>query len=319
MKTTFIKSTSIIAAVVTVLFFLPSKMQAQEETTSEEPAKEEVKKDKTPIRPAWNAGMLIETQTDLVWDKGTLEFVMQHRFGLLNADNGFDLAGIYGASNIRMGVNYGLLKNFNIGFGTQKNNMIQDLNWKYKILSQTKSNSMPIALTYYGNVQVDARDKSFFGANYQFTDRMAYFNQLIISRKFSRNVSLQVTANYSHFNQINDVTYPTLKHDNFGFGFAGRIKIRNSTYFIFEYDQALTTPGAYKWLPEDNNPALASEEVGLRNVSLGIEIATSSHAFHFFVTTYNGISYQQNMVYNTNYFADGAVLLGFNITRNWNF
>lgn len=324
MRTTRIKSTSIVSALLAMLIFIPFTTQAQEETTSEEVVVEKVEeakpeKDRTPIRPGWNAGMLIETQTDLVWDPGTLEMVMQHRFGLLNADNGFDLAGIYGASNIRMGVNYGIFKNAQIGFGTQKNNMIQDLNWKYKILSQTKSNSMPIALTYYGNVQVDARDKSFFGAEYAFTDRMAYFHQLIISRKFSNKLSLQVTGNYAHHNQLNSATYPTLKHDNFGFGFAGRYKVTSTMCILFEYDQALTTPGAYKWLEEENNPALAQDEVGLRNVSLGIEIATSSHAFHFFVTTYSGISYQDNMVYNTNYFTSGAVLLGFNITRNWNF
>jgi hypothetical protein len=197
--------------------------------------------------------------------------------------------------------------------------MIQDLNWKYKILTQTRSNSMPIALTYYGNMQIDARDKSFFGANYTFTDRMAYFNQLIISRKFSRTLSLQATLNYAHYNQINSATYPTLKHDNFGFGIAGKWKVASALNIIFEYDQAVTTPGALSWLKDENNPNAASEAVGLRNVSLGIEIATSSHAFHFFVTTYSGISYQENMVYNTNYFSDGAVLLGFNITRNWNF
>jgi len=311
MKTTIIKNTSTFFLILGMICFSAGNLFAQDE----EP---EQKEESKPIRPAWTASALVETQTDLVWNPKTLEFVFQHRFGLLNANNGFDLAGIYGASNIRMGVVYGLFKNFNIGFGTQKNNLIQDLNWKYKILTQTRDNKMPIALTYFGNVQVDCRDKTFFGSEYKFTNRLAYFHQLIISRKFSRSVSIQATANYAHYNQINTEIYPELKHSNFGFGVAGRLKLSSTMYLIFEYDQALTTPGALKWLKE-TEPSEKQNEVGLRNLSLGIEIATSSHAFQFFVTTYNGISYQQNLVYNTNYFSEGAVLLGFNITRNWNF
>lgn len=311
MKATLLKQTTTLFLILGMMCFGVGNAYGQEEEPEQE-------KESKPIRPAWTASALVETQTDLVWAPKTLEFVMQHRFGRFNANNGFDLAGIYGASNIRMGVVYGLFKNFNIGVGTQKNNLIQDVNWKYKILTQTRDNKMPIALTYFGNVQFDCRDESFFGSEYKFTNRMAYFHQLIISRKFSRNLSLQATANLAHYNQINQEVYPNLEHTNVGFGIAGRYKVSSTMYFIFEYDQALTTPGALKWLPE-SNPALAPDEVGLRNISLGIEIATSSHAFQFFVTTYSGISYQQNLTYNTNYYSEGAVLLGFNITRNWNF
>ncbi len=311
MKTTVSKQISILFLILGMICFGITSAYAQEE----EPEK---KKESKPIRPAWTASALVETQTDLVWDPKTLEFVMQHRFGLLNANNGFDLAGIYGASNIRIGLVYGLFKNFNIGVGTQKNNLIQDVNWKYKILTQTRDNKMPVSLAYFGNVQFDCRDKSFFGAEYKFTNRMAYFHQLIVSRKFSRSLSIQATANFAHYNQLNQDVYPNLEHSNFGFGVGGRLKISGAMYLIFEYDQALTTPGALKWLKE-TDPALAQDEVGLRNISLGIEIATSSHAFQLFVTTYNGISYQQNLMFNTNYYSEGAVLIGFNITRNWNF
>lgn len=314
MKTQVIKSIQIIGLAVLMVMSCPVNLFAQNQDSTQT---EQKPKDK-PIRPAWTASMLIETQNDLVWAPKTLEFIMVHRFGLLNADNGFDLAGIYGASNIKLAVNYGLFNNFNVGFGTQKQFMIQDVFWKYKILTQTREDKMPISLAYFGNVQMDARDKAVFGNDYKFSNRLAFFNQLIISRKFSRSFSLQATLNHAHYNQIDTNQYPTLKHTNFGFGVAGRLKISSTMYLIFEYDQALTTPGALKWLKEEN-PSEYQNEVGLRNLSLGLEIATSSHAFQFFVTTYSGISYQQNLTYNTNYFSEGALLLGFNMTRNWNF
>ncbi len=310
----------VILATIAMFLISTSGSYAQEKDASDGEKVEEKKKDK-PIRPAWNAAHLIETQTDLVYAPKTLEWIMQHRFDMMNASTKFDFAGIYGPSNIRMGLNYGLFKNAQIGAGATKIGGIitTDVNWKYKILTQTRSNSMPISLAYYGNAEITLGPEDQFGSEYKFVHRMAYFQQLIISRKINKNLSLQATLNYSHYNQVDSAAYPNMKHDNFGFGIAGRYKIGGNLSAIFEYDQALTTPGSDKWVKENPANSKTIDEVGLRNLSLGLEISTSSHAFHVFVTTYKGISYQRNMVYNTNFFTDGAVLIGFNITRNWNF
>ena len=275
----------------------------QEERVPAEPEKKEEK----PVRSPFNAGTLIESQSYVVFPKKTLVFDMQHRFGEMNNPQ-FDLFGIYGPSNIRIGLTYVLFDNFQIGAGTTKNRYLQDINWKYSILQQTRSNSMPIALTYYGNWVYDMSQEQVFGAEYKATNRMSYFNQLILGRKFGKNVAVQVMANYAHFNQID--TIPTannkdaadMTHDNFGIGIAGRVKFSSQGSVLVEYEQPLTTP--------DNI---------MPNLSFGVEWATSSHAFQIFITTYNNLVYQHNMVYNTNDFTDGGMRLGFNITRNWSF
>ena len=305
-------STSKIFVSVITLFVFAFVFQ-YEAIAQESPQVEEVKakkKSDKPVRSPWMAGMLIETQTDLVWSPKTLEFVIQHRFGNLGSGS-FDLAGLYAPSNIRLGFNYGLFKNAQIGFGTTKDKKLQDFNWKYKILTQTKSNSMPIGMAYYGNIEINASESNSFGtgSNYSFANRVSYFNQLIISRKFSKKMTIQATLNYSHFNLIdtNVVGKSELKHDNFGFGVAGRYKVGSNTAIMVEYDQAFTTP-------EDIKP----------NLSIGVEMGTSAHVFHVFVTTYRGISYQENMVNNTNDFTKFekdqplGILIGFNMTRNWN-
>ena len=161
---------------------------------------------------------------------------------------------------------------------------------------------MPISIAYYGNVNYDARESDFFGSDYKTSDRMSYFNQLIIGRKFSSKVSMQISGSYAHFNQVDSISMPELKHDNFGLGVAGRVKVSSQLSVIFHYDQPLTTPDNIK-----------------PNASLGVEVATSAHAFHIFITTVDGISPQENLTQNTNDFLKGAFLLGFNITRNWNF
>ena len=305
MKTTF--RLLVFAIAVTAFIFTPVALISQETTeTTAEPAPK--KKSDKPVRSPWMAGMLIETQTDYIYSPKTLEFVLQHRFGALGSES-FDLGGLFAPSNIRFGFNYVLFENAQVGYGITKDGIVQDVNWKYKILTQTKSNSMPIALTYYGNIQISSIPSSDFGANYSFSKRLSYFNQIIVSRKFTKKLTMQVSFNYAHFNQIDTTVtgMSDLTHDNFGFGIAGRYKVGKNTSVMVEYDQPFTTPELIK-----------------PNLSLGIELGTSSHVFQIFVSTYKGISYQNNMVYNRNDFTnfeDGnwGILLGFNMTRNWNF
>ena len=318
MKSLLSKHNALYLLLIGMLFLCSNTVFVQDEG-AEEP-ETETKENKWPVRSPWAAGMLIETQTDLVWGPKTLEMVLQHRFGNLNNET-FDMLGIYGASNIRFALNYGLFKNAQIGAGATKigSRIYTDINWKYKLLTQTRDNSMPIALTYYGNMEIGLGSDELWGNDYAFSDRLSYFNQIIISRKFSKNLSIMFAANYAHFNQIDTAQYPNMTHDNFSLTFAGRYKIGSTTSIIIEYEQPLTTPGALKWLPEDPSNNLQADEVGLRNLSLGVEFSTSSHAFHVFLTTYRNVSYQHNLTYNTNYFSDGAILLGFNMTRNWNF
>jgi hypothetical protein len=61
------------------------------------------------------------------------------------------------------------------------------------------------------------------------------------------------------------------------------------------------------------------------NLSLGIEMATSAHAFQVFVGNYASIVPQENNFFNSNNYAGGEnetvwdnFLIGFNITRLWN-
>jgi hypothetical protein len=189
-------------------------------------------KDKTPVYGPWACSQLIDNQTTVTPEKGLLEFVIHHRFGKISEIS--DLFGLYAPSNIRLGFNYGITNNFMLGIGTEKDNKLQDLNWKYSILQQTKSGSMPIALTYYGNAVIDARNKESFGEGYKFTHRLSYFHQLIVGRKFTDKLSVQLAGGYSHFNSVDSVNF----NDYIGFSVGGRYKIYNEISLMAEYDHS---------------------------------------------------------------------------------
>ena len=94
----------------------------EDDKTDEEPQK----KKERPARRAFESAWWFDGQTGTVYDKGTLEMIINHRFGTIKNGN-YDMFGIYGPSNIRMGFNYAPINKLNVGFGYTKNKKILDL------------------------------------------------------------------------------------------------------------------------------------------------------------------------------------------------
>lgn len=279
-----------------------------------------------PVRSPFESGLLIDNQTSVIPVQRTLEYVIQHKFGTM--ENGFsDLFGIYSpGANIRLGINYVPLKNFQIGIGATKKNMYTDFNAKWTILEQTRKNSVPFALTLYAVAAIDGRSADQFGSgkvvdskhpyplkyvglgeDFAFVDRLSYFSQLIIGRKFTDWLTLQTGISYSHYNTV-EWDY---NHRGLGLHVNGRIKISPQGAFIFNYDHPLQIDGLSEQQTWDTHPN--------SNLAFGFEISTSTHAFQIYMGTADGIIPQDMMMYNQNDWQDKGLAIGMTITRLWNF
>lgn len=293
---------------------------AQDSTAVQAPpeARPKLKPAKNTFQSTW----IIDNQSVMVSQKGTFEMDIQHRFGTVS--KGYDdFWGFFAPSNIRLGVIYAPIKNLNIGLGITKSNKLWDLNAKYAILRQTKG-LYPISLTYYANAAFDSR-KDDDGSIFKYpTQRASFFNQLIVARKINEKLSIQVAVSISHQNSVsgyytkNDSTgqeiFKEMKFNHLAVSLAGRYKLTDVTSFIFNFDQPLT-----KHATNNPNP----------NVSFGLEFNTSNHSFQLFAGNYSLLNPQRNNLYNTNnpfgYTAadgtkvpGGQFVIGFNITRLWN-
>ncbi len=255
------------------------------------------------VTNTFNAATLIENQTVVSPYKGGLELMIHHRFSLIEDIK--NLYGIYGAANTRLGLNYGISDRIMLGAGTTKDYKLQDIQWKYAILRQTADNSMPVSLSYYGNMVIDARADENFGPeeSYKFMHRLSYFTQLIIARKFGEKLSLQVAPSAAYFNSV-PIYSDTTGYKNFNLGIhaGGRYNFVGNHSIMLEYDQLLTKQD------------LSDEDHPKPNLALGWEINTPTHAFQLFVTNYSNIINQYNLLYNTNDLTDWEFLVGFNIT-----
>jgi hypothetical protein len=276
-----------------------------------------------PVKNTFESTWIIDEQSVMVPVKGTFQMDIMHRFGTVT--HGYsDFYGLFASSDIRLGVDYAPINNLYVGIGFTKNDMLWDGSAKYAIIKQTKGKS-PVSITYYGDLAYDTRfdgDHSLFKYT---TDRVSSFNELIIARKVTDRLSLQVAPSISHQNAVsgyytkNDSTgtsiFQSMKHDHFAIAFAGRYKLTETTSIIVDYNQPITQHAT-------NNPN--------PNLSFGFEFTTSGHTFQLFMGNYTLLNPQQNNLFNSNnpfaYTAadgtrvkGGQFVIGFNITRLWNF
>lgn len=246
-----------------------------------------------PEREAFQSSWLIDNPTGVVASKKTLTFDIQHRFGVIKSGNN-DLLGMWGPSNIRLGLSYAITDRITLGFGTTKNDRLQDFNLRVGLVRQTRSGRVPVSMTFYGNTAIDARAGDFFPKS---SNRFSYFSQLIIMRRFSRTVSFQIAPSFSHYNIVDE----SLANNQFAIAAGGKVRISDKTSILLDYSQPFGQ--------NSDNPGLA----------LGIEMSTGSHAFQVFVGNYSGIVPQRNYMLNPNKLSDKQFLIGFNINRLWNF
>lgn len=245
-----------------------------------------------PVMPAFETLTLVDGQTTANPYKGQKMLEIQHRFSQISEIA--DLFGIYGSANTRIGFSYGITDKIMVGIGTTRKNMLQDLEWKYAILTQTSK--MPISLSYHGNAVLDARDQKYFGPeeDYQFAYRMSYLNELIVSTRIGDKVSLQVAPTFVYFNAVQE----GYNNVNASINAGGRFQVLGFHSIIVEYEQ----------------PLIDAEEDVYPNLALGLEIGTSTHSFRVFASTYDYILRNQSIAFNSNNPWDGDFHFGFNIT-----
>ncbi|HTI59103.1 DUF5777 family beta-barrel protein [Mucilaginibacter sp.] len=275
-----------------------------------------------PVKNTFQSIWLIDNQTVMVPFKGTFEMDIQHRFGTV--DKGYsDLWGLYASSNIRIGVGYAPINNLYLGIGLNKYDELWDVSAKYALLKQTPGES-PVSITYYGDLSYDTRKDATKDLFAHQSDRFLSFNQIIIARKFSDKLSLQVAPSITHQNAVNgyytkndstgQTIFEEMKHDHFAVSVSGRYKLSDATAVLVNYDQPITKHAT-------NNPS--------PNLSFGFEFATSGHTFQLFMGNYSLLNPGKNNLFNANSpfnytQADGTrvkggkFVIGFNITRLWN-
>jgi hypothetical protein len=254
-------------------------------------------KTKSYVTGTFKAEHIVNMQTIESPAKGNLDFVIQHRFGSLNS-GAYNFFGLDNAQ-LRLGLDYGITDDLDVGVGRSSYLKTFDGYVKYKLLKQREGGGMPLSVSILGtitNYTQQEPTETYLNANY----RTAYSAELLLARKLSSALSLEVTPTYLHYNLV-----PTVKDKNdvFALGLGGRMKITKRMSINVEYD--IVPTGQVVSTPVHNS------------LSLGWDIETGGHVFQLVFTNSQSIVATQYLTQTTGTWGAGDIYFGFNISRNF--
>ena len=228
---------------------------------------------------------------------GVLDFRISHRFGYVN--NGItDFFGLDNATT-RLGLDYGISNRFMIGIGRSSYQKQLDGYFKFKLLRQsTGVKNMPVTVSLmesmnYKTEPFEDPDRENF-----LTSRMYFTHQLLIGRKFSEAISLQVMPTVVHYNLIPGTG--EIPNDLISIGVGGRIKLSKRISLNAEY---------YYQLPDYKFPETTN------SLAIGFDIETGGHVFQLHFTNSTGMTERTFITQTTGDFWKGDIHFGFNISR----
>lgn len=231
--------------------------------------------------------------------RGELHYSIMHTFG--EVDSGVrNLWGIDQGANVRFSFEYGFTNSLSFGFGRSSMDKNYDIYGRMRLLKQTADDSMPLSVTLVPALGINTSSFGFLDQDYTFSERLNFGLSLPIARKFSSDLSLQLSPMIVHFNRVGselNIVDP-LVNTYYSVGVAGRYRFTPRTALTAQYVPPLTDA--------DNLD---------HNISVGIDIETGGHVFQMFFTTSRALNDQYLLAGSNGNFLDREFRFGFNINR----
>ena len=229
---------------------------------------------------------------------GQLDVRISHRFGTLNS-GGYNFFGL-DQSNIHLGLEYGILNWLMIGVGRSEYEKTYDGFAKFIILRQsTGAKNMPVSLSVVTSVALRTLKFTDQTRTNYFTSRLAYVTQILVARKISEGLSVQLTPSYVHRNLVPTELDP---NDVFALGAGARLKLT----------KRISLNGEYYYIA---NPKTYMSQQIYNPLSVGFDIETGGHVFQLFFTNSLGMTEKQFIGATTGQWKKGDIHFGFNISR----
>ena len=250
------------------------------------------------VTSAFKSTRVIMSHSMEMLKPGVLDFRILHRFGTLNsgASNLFGLD----ESSVRLGLDYAFSRNLTIGIGRTSVNPRKDADGfiKYRLLHQAEGEkATPVSVIAVAGATLQTNKWADKSRKNYFSSRLGYYGQVIIGRKFSEALTLQVVPTVVHRNLV---VATADDNDTYAIGTGGRVKLGNRVslnvdyYYVLNKDVSMTT----------YNP-----------LSVGFDIETGGHVFQLHFTNAIGMNERSFITETTNDWGAGDIQFGFNISR----
>ena len=273
---------------ILLLFLFPLLTYSQDDLLSGVDAP--ITKEK--VTSAFKALKIVNLESTKLAAKGDLYFVVAHRFGSIK--DGFE--GFYGLDNANTQIKfiYGLTPGINIS--AARSEFAYDFATKYMLLPQIKD-GFPVTIAGFNSLSINNTLKESLYPKLEFKNRLTYVAQLLISRKFSEKLSLEIVPSFFHENFVLD---PEQSNSQYAIGFGGRYKFAKRWSLNMDYAAHLNR---------------ASNSIYKNPLSIGFDLETGGHVFQMHFTSSQGIHEAGFLGQTTGDWTKGDVFFGFNLAR----
>lgn len=243
---------------------------------------------------AFKSLKIVNLESTKLASKGDLYFVVSHRFGYF--DKGFeDFFGLDEA-NTRLQFVYGLTKGVSVHVSRSGFQKAYEFAAKYRLVSQ-KTTGSPFEIVGFNSLAINTELEKEVLPKLEFSDRLAYVNQILISRKFNEKLSLEMAPTYFHENYVANNSQD---NSQFALGFGGRYKFTKRWSFNMDYAAHLNR---------------ASNSAFKNPLSIGFDLETGGHVFQMHFTNSQAM-HESGFLGNTaGSWGEGQIAFGFNLIR----
>lgn len=247
---------------------------------------------KEKVTSAFKALKIVNLESTKLAAKGDLYFVVAHRFGSIK--DGFE--GFYGLDNANTQIKfiYGLTNGLNVS--AARSEFAYDFATKYMLLPQIKD-GFPVTIAGFNSLSINNTLKESLYPKLEFKDRLTYVAQLLISRKFSEKLSLEIVPSFFHQNFVDDVDQ---SNTQYAIGFGGRYKFAKRWSLNMDYAAHLNR---------------AANSLYKNPLSIGFDLETGGHVFQMHFTSSQAIDEAGYLGRTTGDWRKGDIFFGFNLAR----
>lgn len=246
------------------------------------------------VSSAFKSLKIVNLESTKLASKGDLYFVVSHRFGYF--DNGFkDFFGLDEA-NTRLQFVYGLTDGISIHASRSGFQKAYEFAAKYRLVSQKNSGS-PFEIVGFNSIAINSELDKALLPKLEFSDRIAYVNQILISRKFNDKLSLEMAPTFFHENYV---VNNAQDNSQYALGFGGRYKFAKRWSFNMDYAAHLNR---------------ASNSTFKNPLSIGFDLETGGHVFQMHFTNSQAMHESGYLGNTSGSWGKGQIAFGFNLIR----
>ena len=248
----------------------------------------------TPTIATFKGLKVVNFESTKLVAKKELTLVIAHRFGGLK--NGVDTFFGLDDAVTRINFIYGLTDGVNVSVSRSSFQKIYEAAVKYKLLQQ-EDNGFPFTIVGYNSILVNTALEEVNLPKLEFKHRLGYTAQLLVARKLSKKLSLELAPTFFH---DNFVALDEQDNSQFALGLGGRYKL--STRWSVNVD--------YGW-----HLNRASNSPFKNPLSIGFDLETGGHVFQMHFTNAQAMNTNGFLGQSTGDWSDGNIYFGFNLSR----